>query len=298
MNSGQKAGIFLTALASIAACPAQVVIATPPAPGDAPPRIFFAKQKMEGAVSVVAGQFSLEGKVVKGHPYTADAITETTQTLADGNHISRKETASVARDSEGRTRREQVLSAVGPWATSASSGSQKITFINDPVARVNYVLEPDHTARKMPELGAPMLDAKLKAEAKEAGAAHNLTLRLDAAGAAEALESKTEQLGAQTIEGVEAVGTRITTTIPAGQIGNELPIDIVSERWYSPELQATVMTKSSDPRVGETVFRLTNIQRAEPPASMFEVPADYKLDSGGYTIRTDSGSEEKPHDKN
>ena len=88
---------------------------------------------------------------------------------------------------------------------------------------------------------------------------------------------KSEPLGKQTIEGVAAEGTRSTVTIPAGVIGNELPIQSVSERWYSPELQTIVMTKRSDPRFGETVYRLTNIQRTEQPSSLFEVPADYTM---------------------
>ena len=94
---------------------------------------------------------------------------------------------------------------------------------------------------------------------------------------------KTESLGKQTIEGVEAEGTRNTTTIPAGEIGNERPIEIVFERWYSPELQTVVMTRHADPRVGETVYRLTNISRDEPPRSLFEVPADYSVKEGPTT---------------
>jgi len=70
-----------------------------------------------------------------------------------------------------------------------------------------------------------------------------------------------------------------TTTIPAGDIGNDRPINIVDERWYSPDLQMTVMTKHSDPRMGETTFALKNINRASPPLYLFEVPA-------GYTIKT------------
>lgn len=66
-------------------------------------------------------------------------------------------------------------------------------------------------------------------------------------------------------------------TIPAGQIGNERPIEIVSQRWYSPELQTVVMTRNADPRTGETVYKLTGISRAEPPHSLFEVPPDYTV---------------------
>ncbi|HEX5874320.1 MAG TPA: hypothetical protein VFY60_06690, partial [Pyrinomonadaceae bacterium] len=86
-----------------------------------------------------------------------------------------------------------------------------------------------------------------------------------------------EQLGKQMIEGVEAEGTRTTVTIPAGEIGNERAIEIVSERWYSPELQLVVMTRHSDPRFGETTYKLTNINRTEPAKTMFEVPSDYTI---------------------
>jgi hypothetical protein len=83
------------------------------------------------------------------------------------------------------------------------------------------------------------------------------------------------------IEGVQAQGTRTTTTIPAGDIGNERPINIVDERWYSPDLKMSVMTKHSDPRNGETNFQLKNINRSSPPPNLFEVPSDYMVTTGG-----------------
>ena len=87
----------------------------------------------------------------------------------------------------------------------------------------------------------------------------------------------TEDLGEQTIEGVTATGTRTTTEIPAGAIGNEQPIKIVSEQWFSHELQLLIVTRHSDPRIGETTYRLTGIVRAEPASSLFDVPPDYTL---------------------
>jgi hypothetical protein len=90
-------------------------------------------------------------------------------------------------------------------------------------------------------------------------------------------ESKNEELGKQMVEGVEAEGTRSTFTIPAGEIGNERPINVVTETWYSPELQTVVMRRHTDPRIGETVYRLTNISRSEPSRSLFELPSDYIL---------------------
>jgi len=88
---------------------------------------------------------------------------------------------------------------------------------------------------------------------------------------------RTEDLGKQTIEGVMAEGTRTITTIPAGQIGNERSIEIVSERWYSPELQTVVLSKQTDPRHGENVYRLTGISRKEPDKSLFEIPSSYTV---------------------
>jgi hypothetical protein len=79
------------------------------------------------------------------------------------------------------------------------------------------------------------------------------------------------------IEGVSAEGTRTTITIPAGEVGNERAIEIVSERWYSPELQVVVMTRHSDPRFGETTYKLTNVNRVEQPKSLFEVPPGYTV---------------------
>jgi len=94
---------------------------------------------------------------------------------------------------------------------------------------------------------------------------------------ASADKGSTELLGTRDFDGVRADGKRTTRTIPAGAIGNEKPIAIVSERWFSPDLNVVVMTRNLDPRSGETVYRLTNIQRGEPSADLFSVPTDYKV---------------------
>ena len=88
---------------------------------------------------------------------------------------------------------------------------------------------------------------------------------------------KQESLGKQTIEGVEAERRRTPHTLPAGAVGNERPIEVVYERWVSPELQIVIMARHSHPRVGETVYRLTNLSRSEPDASLFRVPGDYNI---------------------
>jgi hypothetical protein len=88
-------------------------------------------------------------------------------------------------------------------------------------------------------------------------------------------------LGTREFEGVKADGTMTSYTIPAGQIGNEKPIVVTSERWFSPELHVVVYAKTSDPRTGDTIYRLANLKRGEPPADLFKVPADYKVRKGG-----------------
>jgi len=112
---------------------------------------------------------------------------------------------------------------------------------------------------------------KMKAElAVSAGVGGILRDRVTAPG-------KTEALGKQMFEGVNADGTRYTTTLDAGSIGNDRPIQMVNERWYSPELQTTMMTRHSDPRSGEDTFRLINVSRNEPGADLFQVPANYQI---------------------
>jgi len=202
----------------------------------------------------VGSEIRFGGPTVKGAPYSATAITETVQTLANGTRISRKTTASVYRDGEGRTRREQTFGAIGPFP--AAGEAPQMTFIDDPVAGAQYVLDArTHTAQKMESRNGPPPNSHPPSSS----------------------QAKTESLGVKTIEGVEAEGTRSTLTIPAGQIGNDQPVEIVSERWYSPELQVVVLSKHSDPRIGDHVYRLTNISRAEPAKSLFDIPADYTI---------------------
>ena len=101
--------------------------------------------------------------------------------------------------------------------------------------------------------------------------------RIPAIAGTRAEKPVVESLGTQFMEGLAVEGTRTTVTIPAGEIGNERPIDIVSERWFSQDLKVLVMSRQSDPRFGETTYRLTNLSRAEPPAHLFEIPADFTL---------------------
>lgn len=259
------------------------------------------------------------GKMVKGAPYSATAITETIQTLSDGNQIIRKNESKLYRDSEGRTRTEQTLETIGKWTTGGEA--QQNIFIYDPVAGASYSLDPharaadknvfpqykllppeagnkvfkitvDEKGKRIEKVVTPaefeaVAEKKRRAQEeleasgriKKAPDGPELKKKRDMLqqGKPDASQRKIESLGTQTIEGVTAEGTRSTLMIPAGEIGNTLPIEIVDETWYSPELQIMVMTRHRDPRSGENTYRLTNLDRSEPDRSLFEIPSDYTV---------------------
>jgi hypothetical protein len=251
----------------------------------------FIMRHTDGNVGFVSAEM-LPGSVVKGAPYSAQAVNEFTQTLGDGTRISRKSSGGVYRDSDGRTRREEV-GMIG--AMLPAGDMPQLTFISDPAAGVSYVLNAtDKTAQKSEIAGGfglpvppppplPPGTAGTGPVVIQYRAAGVMTSAISAtlkAPASLTQNTRSESLGTKNIEGVEAEGTRTTTTIPAGEIGNDRPIQTVFESWYAPQLKTVVMSRQSDPRMGDTVFRLTGITLGEPSRSMFEVPAGYTVTSG------------------
>src|SRR5262252_6027265 len=301
-------------------------------------------------------------RLVKGAPYSADAVSESTQVLMDGNKIQRRSVQRLARDGEGRTRVERLR----------QDGSVESVMINDVVAGKRYWLLPDkkrvvelsghgmqmhappvapvpptppntssqvvpptppvHPAPPAPPPSMSGEDARSWAEEMRRWA-RDVSARLrdaqvnvdDADGTARVIikqtrgaddpersldvdvvrviesandtgdgavaiasippvplaggptgQGVTTALGSKEFDRVRADGSRTTWTIPAGKIGNEKPIDVVSERWYSPELLLVVSSRYFDPRRGETTYRLTSLKRGDPGASLFQVPADYE----------------------
>jgi len=249
----------------------------------------------KAAAAGMRAKVAVEARTIANAPYSAEAVTESTQVLADGNRIARKTITRIFRDGEGRTRREQVN----------DNGVVESVSIVDPVQHLSYVLQPEsRTAyRDFVLIGLPtMLRSKMEGvEATDEKLALAVQAKLDLeqqrrqggpppppppAPVPEgrmgfermpAGQTVREDLGRQNIEGVVATGSRSTTTIPAGAIGNLQPIQVVSEQWFSPDLQVLVVTKHTDPRSGETTYRLQSIVRAEPDRSLFTVPPDYTL---------------------
>jgi hypothetical protein len=234
----------------------------------------------------------MSGPVVSGAPFSADATTIVVQTLGDGTRIEQKSMAKYYRDGKGRVRREQTV--LGLDNLNASAGARTIiTFDSVPGDQTPYLLEPEtRTARPMPR-GIALSNA--------AGALSTYGLRTYTAnGASDLIDVITgfqgltvarrglpndlrpmeEDLGSRQMEGVRANGHRTTTTIPQGRVGNDRPIQIIDEQWYSPDLSALIASRYSDPRTGLVEYRLTNVVRSEPSAELFTVPSDYTVVQG------------------
>ncbi len=231
---------------------ASAVVANAQMPGP-PPHGFGGDMRIMGL------EGGRPGAVIANAPFSGQQTTTETQTLADGTHIQHTTTAQFYRDVQGRTRVERTFSGIGPW-----SGGEPRTMIEifDPIAGVAYSLNPTAlTATKR-------------------------TLRTPPVGAAKShVPSTTDQvtttnLGTQTIQGLPCTGTQTTRVIPVGQMGNDQPITIVTQRWYSTDLQMALQTKRTDPRMGEIDSTFQNVSRTAPDAALFAPPANYTVTAG------------------
>lgn len=229
----------------------------------------------------------LQRTAITGAPYCAEVTTEHIQTLADGTHITNKaHSTKDCRDSEGRTRRESHMLR-GP---SPTSDGVLIVEITDPVSGFRYVLDTqNHVAHRFaPPVektdGVATYSQTARANSSSTNSAPVRTLAPTPAQANRP-EHVTESLGTQVIEGVLVEGTKTTTTFPVGVMGNDRPIVRVTESWHSPDLKITVLSRNSDPRMGESSMRLQNIDRTEPDPGLFRAPPDYEVvDESGEQV--------------
>jgi hypothetical protein len=197
------------------------------------------------------------GQVVAGSPFSGQEVTTQIETLANGTHITHTMTSQFYRDSSGRTRVERTISRVGPW--SASGKANPMVEISDPIAGVRYFLNPNEQ-KGTKELVSSSRTGVHPREAR--GNSPKVT---------------TSNLGSQTIQGLTVTGTLSTRVIPVGEMGNDQPITITDEKWYSPDLQMVILTKHIDPRNGETDFAMQNISRTAPDAALFAPPSSYAI---------------------
>ena len=220
---------------------------------------------------------------VAGAPYSAVEVTETSQTLPNGNVISRKSQSNVFRDGMGRVRTETTVPMRrGPGqisqqqnGTVTSGTARTLINIHDPVAGVTRELDPQaKVSHEQPLPG--FRGGNAVAGNRPARGPNAAVVRTPVADP----NVVSEALSMQTINGVQATGTRVTRTIPVGEIGNAQPIQIIHETWISADLKVPVMVKTADPRFGTTTTQLTNITRSEPDPALFQAPSDFTVTKG------------------
>lgn len=273
-----KLGYFATSflLLAVALLTTGPVVAQAPPP---PPHDMMITGPMGGHMG---GEFG-EGKTVTGAPLSGTLIVTRDTTLADGNKIHNESQTKVYRDAVGRVRREMGVDLATP---ATGRVKRNIVIIIDPVLGKRYVLNPDNRiAHEMPAHGpGHNKDGGVHVSNMEGpdgtGAVSIATGGPDGPGGPGGPGSVSkEQLGTKAVNGVQAEGVRVTRTIPAETMGNEKPMVVVTERWYSPELQMVVMTVHTDPMMGTVTSKLVNVTQAAPDASLFQVPSDYTVEA-------------------
>jgi hypothetical protein len=199
-------------------------------------------------------------RLITGAPYSAFGTSETVSTAADGSKVIRQNTVRLWRDSDGRTRSEFSLSSIGgPTPVEINT---RLTVIDDPTAGARYLLQPDGRVVVVP-IAACRTPGGLEPDLNVGPPRPpNLHLRV----------SRPVRLGERQVSGETATGSRVEATIPAGAIGNDQPMTMSAEQWYGRDLQVVVEATYRDPRTGETRYRLREIKRKEPDASLFRVP--------------------------
>jgi hypothetical protein len=197
----------------------------------------------------------------KGRPFSAKITTQTVQTFFDGTHVSQSTTMLEYRDAEGRVRTE----------TSHQTNPPVVVTIRDPVGGVIYRLNPP--AKTFIRTEIAISEPRGRQDTFEPGAASganmiHTTVIHDP-------NSIVEDLGVTPINGIQAHGTRITTIVPSGAIGNDREFRSVDEHWFSSDLNLLIKSINTDPRFGTTTYELTNISRQAPDPALFQPPADY-----------------------
>ena len=231
---------------------------------------------------------------IKNAPFSAVVITQYDRVLGNGNHIHRETRGKVYRDDQGRVRTETE------FATPGNGGEQflRVTIL-DPVQHTVTHLDPrnkiatvTHTGPAVatsdvalaPKHGTMVMATPLNDSGQPSGPP--MKIQTEHSGASAGAAAKTESLGAKSIEGVEAVGTKTTRTISAGAMGNTEPIVSVSDSWYSRDLQVVVLNETDDGQSGHNSMKLVDIVRAEPNPQLFLIPPDYTVKESNAATAT------------
>ena len=246
--------------------------------------------------SVTFGSREIGAPVVTGASYSGEQVSESVQILADGTRITRKmsgQNQKMYRDFAGRTRIERPMFPGMPPTARNPFRDAVVAVIYDPVAGFRYTLDPvNHVAHRqkvqafVPPASRNLAGAPVSSPRAAPVQASNAVPPPSGDARLRRTISQ-DSVGTQLINGVQAEGHRTIETIPPDAEGNDRPITVVSETWFSPELKLTVLNKRSDPRSGESTVQMLNLSRAEPDPSLFTVPPDYSMvdESGPFTIK-------------
>jgi hypothetical protein len=246
-------------------------------------RLAVAQVAIGGIGGSVAAGSAFRG--VANLPYSATVKTTVVQKLADGTTITRINTTKEARDSEGRNMRQ--MSIERPNGEPAIVNTSVVDPVNHTMTSwmnasklANVVHLPEPKVVSSPALPSRTITSDGGVGSIGSGAGQSQSANTPQAQASRPKRQR-EQLGGKTIAGVYAEGTRITTTIPEDAEGNDRPFTIVSETWRSPELNINLLSVNDDPRTGKRTTEVTDLDRAEPDPSVFQVPE-------GYTVKDQS----------
>ena len=211
-----------------------------------------------------------------GKPFQAEFHCRDVQTLLDGTQIVEERSGVEARDTRGRAYMEQPVGPNSPVSVFVSDSVQGTTiawFIAPKAGKDGQELSTSvlvHKTAKLwhfpPAATQPTTADQAKADVLAAMCPPQQRDELTC-----------EDLGTRTISGLVAYGTRERRTVPVGEYGNDRSFVISYERWYSPEMKLLLSATTNDPRTGEHTMVLENIDRTEPPASLFEVPEGYTV---------------------
>jgi hypothetical protein len=162
------------------------------------------------------------------------------------------------RDSQGRFRMETVRVAVGQEPVF------QVATILDPVKNTITTLKFDQKTASIVHLEPGQLHVWTDRDEKPLLAMPEV-------------EVKVEHLPGKTIEGVLALGRRVTRTRPPGTVGNDKTVVSVSESWVAQDLKILLASSMDDPRTGKQTGEATQLERTEPDAALFQVPDGYSV---------------------
>lgn len=258
-----------------------------------PPNTSFQYFGTEGGPGVrMLGLEGISSEVVKGKPFSGTEERHSLQVLGDGTRIENTDRDKIYRDDQGRTRIERANGSV--TIHDPVQGSVLELNLNDKTVRntgFNFAFKTVFSGSPSPEsLAADKVKAEgalreaLQKKIEMRGmenviingdpglTSHQIVIQRFEGNASKPAEVS---IGTQSINGVLAEGRRSVIEIPAGQIGNDRPLQVVSERWFSNDLQMVVKSTNSDPRFGETSFQLTGISQGAQDPALFTAPADF-----------------------